>query len=851
MWNALFLFRVLLPPMLLIHPCLFRPAHQEKKQLDQPFDVMQWDEQLLDTIFNYSLDPLALQRSALSDSKTTQLTDNNMLTLKSLSRVREDMLPSKGMSLPARRRFRRLKKMSKLVNEPADDGVLLSEKGSSVFSAPVPAQRVFVSDTAGPDCPEDGSCERLVSLPLESQSVDNIQVESTGKATQHITLQKENQAKTYLFEGIQSINSLDGTRLSRRNLLQFNDQTRDKILESENLTQRNNSIGTDMTKEAGPQKTKKKNRITLRYSRIRRSLNRSETPAQARTGLHLHQHSTEPPDYMVRLFFLLSETHYDILVNTVVTAFLNINEGETQQTTEGDAVILTNTLAFEAVLSEDREVVEYAEIRLFLSQHVPQLPDTDNSTPDVVHTTPNKEHTSSDLEHTTPEMEHSTSDIEHKTQRSLETPPISPSVVRVNIYELLSSSASDQNFDNATTILVYSGDVQVGEGDWESFNVSSDVKQWHSSGLRVFEIRLEYKIHDESDGSGRPRVAISTESGKDPLLVVFSRKTKPDVSKDRIRRDVRSSFHSFRDNSEDEFRRKVDVPKRKQSAQFLSTQGEKTRSKQHSPTGKDARDDDRDSKEFYKGVEESGVDSVSKEILHLGSIFGNDLSRSLMQEAKFNNFDSTTFHARSVGENINEDAFGHRNSIRTKESLNGRIRASNDVRGSVHGAHTDVDNQGGDTDVINRFDNHMLMREERTRKRRFRRHVDSLSSPTLQTALRRRTKRSKWKRNSCRRVEMYVDFGKIKWDKLIIFPRGYQAFECRGKCYTPISKYLTPTNHAIIQTKVHASYPKQASRACCVPTRLDPISILYWDEHGEIKYEYTYHEMVATECGCR
>ncbi|CAG5120761.1 unnamed protein product [Candidula unifasciata] len=113
------------------------------------------------------------------------------------------------------------------------------------------------------------------------------------------------------------------------------------------------------------------------------------------------------------------------------------------------------------------------------------------------------------------------------------------------------------------------------------------------------------------------------------------------------------------------------------------------------------------------------------------------------------------------------------------------------------------------------------------------------------------TSRSKKKRVSCQRNEMYVDFETIKWDKVIIFPRGYQAFECVGKCYTPMSEYLTPTKHAIIQTLVHTSYPDQASRACCVPTKLDPISILYWDDNGDIKYDYTYEGMVVAECGCR
>ena len=72
-----------------------------------------------------------------------------------------------------------------------------------------------------------------------------------------------------------------------------------------------------------------------------------------------------------------------------------------------------------------------------------------------------------------------------------------------------------------------------------------------------------------------------------------------------------------------------------------------------------------------------------------------------------------------------------------------------------------------------------------------------------------------------------------------------------GKCYVPIGAHLSPTKHAIIQTLVHAAHPKRASRACCVPTKLEPISILYLDENNVITYKYHYDGMVVAECGCR
>ena len=78
-----------------------------------------------------------------------------------------------------------------------------------------------------------------------------------------------------------------------------------------------------------------------------------------------------------------------------------------------------------------------------------------------------------------------------------------------------------------------------------------------------------------------------------------------------------------------------------------------------------------------------------------------------------------------------------------------------------------------------------------------------------------------------------------------------QAYECTGRCYHPISDHLSPTRHAIIQTMLHAAHKKKASPVCCVPTRLDPISILYIDDKQTVTYKYKYEGMIVAECGCR
>ncbi|KAM9394129.1 bone morphogenetic protein 10 [Pholidichthys leucotaenia] len=107
------------------------------------------------------------------------------------------------------------------------------------------------------------------------------------------------------------------------------------------------------------------------------------------------------------------------------------------------------------------------------------------------------------------------------------------------------------------------------------------------------------------------------------------------------------------------------------------------------------------------------------------------------------------------------------------------------------------------------------------------------------------------KGNHCKKQSLYVEFKDIGWDSWILAPTGYDAFECSGVCTFPLTKHVTPTKHAIVQTLVNINSPQKAARACCVPTKLDPISLLYLDDTGVVTYKYKYEGMVVAECGCR
>ncbi|XP_028263752.1 growth/differentiation factor 2 [Parambassis ranga] len=113
-----------------------------------------------------------------------------------------------------------------------------------------------------------------------------------------------------------------------------------------------------------------------------------------------------------------------------------------------------------------------------------------------------------------------------------------------------------------------------------------------------------------------------------------------------------------------------------------------------------------------------------------------------------------------------------------------------------------------------------------------------------------RRKKRRVEREYCRRTSLKVNFKDIGWDRWILAPPEYDAFECRGLCYHPLTDESTPSKHALIQTLMNIRDPKRANMACCVPIKLDPITVMY-QENGHITIRELYEEMKVAACGCR
>ncbi|KAJ7338514.1 hypothetical protein JRQ81_012416 [Phrynocephalus forsythii] len=104
-------------------------------------------------------------------------------------------------------------------------------------------------------------------------------------------------------------------------------------------------------------------------------------------------------------------------------------------------------------------------------------------------------------------------------------------------------------------------------------------------------------------------------------------------------------------------------------------------------------------------------------------------------------------------------------------------------------------------------------------------------------------------KTACRKHELYVSFQDLGWQDWIIAPKGYAANYCDGECSFPLNAHMNATNHAIVQTLVHLMNPENVPKPCCAPTKLQAISVLYFDDNSNVILK-KYRNMVVRACGC-
>ncbi|XP_051025960.1 embryonic growth/differentiation factor 1 [Acomys russatus] len=108
---------------------------------------------------------------------------------------------------------------------------------------------------------------------------------------------------------------------------------------------------------------------------------------------------------------------------------------------------------------------------------------------------------------------------------------------------------------------------------------------------------------------------------------------------------------------------------------------------------------------------------------------------------------------------------------------------------------------------------------------------------------------------ACRTRRLHVSFREVGWHRWVIAPRGFLANFCQGTCALPDALRgpggPPALNHAVLRALMHAAAPTPgAGLPCCVPARLSPISVLFFDNSDNVVLRH-YEDMVVDGCGCR
>ncbi|KAM9838137.1 bone morphogenetic protein 8A [Aulostomus maculatus] len=98
-------------------------------------------------------------------------------------------------------------------------------------------------------------------------------------------------------------------------------------------------------------------------------------------------------------------------------------------------------------------------------------------------------------------------------------------------------------------------------------------------------------------------------------------------------------------------------------------------------------------------------------------------------------------------------------------------------------------------------------------------------------------------------VLLDMHFSDLGWKDWVLAPTGYSAYYCDGECSYPLGACMNATNHALIQQVVHLLKPDEVPKACCAPTKLSPISVLFYDDNNNVILK-KHRNMVVKTCGC-
>ena len=95
---------------------------------------------------------------------------------------------------------------------------------------------------------------------------------------------------------------------------------------------------------------------------------------------------------------------------------------------------------------------------------------------------------------------------------------------------------------------------------------------------------------------------------------------------------------------------------------------------------------------------------------------------------------------------------------------------------------------------------------------------------------------------------MIVNASDLGLSAKFIRPESFNAYQCRGKCSLTQGKTFIP--HSLLEAFVNKKGIKTDGEGCCVPTKVQPMSVIYYVEELGIFERHTFLDMIIEECGC-
>ncbi|XP_020285017.1 uncharacterized protein LOC109855310 [Pseudomyrmex gracilis] len=100
----------------------------------------------------------------------------------------------------------------------------------------------------------------------------------------------------------------------------------------------------------------------------------------------------------------------------------------------------------------------------------------------------------------------------------------------------------------------------------------------------------------------------------------------------------------------------------------------------------------------------------------------------------------------------------------------------------------------------------------------------------------------------CCRHELTVMFKDLPGFEFIVAPKSFDAGYCKGRCPP---RYHPAHHHALLQSLLWKENRKRVPKPCCAPSKLQELTILYFDENEVTKLQVSYWKNIQVlECAC-